>query len=337
MSDRTIQHPTFLTALSEAKQKVQNYLDHSDAFIAEVARSAPDGVSDRMFKLLRRKGKKVRSTILCLIASSGEKPPEEERVARACAAIELLHLASLVHDDIIDETSIRRGESTAHVEWGNKIAVLIGDYILSQAMCCVLNEKDQALPTALADAANGLIAGEINELDCTGNIDLPLEKYNAIIKGKTAALIEASAKMGAVLAGYSEGDVEKCGQLGMHFGIAFQIIDDLLDYGFGAKDLDKAKFTDISNGLVTLPLIYYVQSVSVQEKESLISLLKRASDPAVSEEIRKKLQDAQAFDKAKEAALEHISEALALADGLPAKEQISTLHELIFSMTERGN
>lgn len=337
MNERTLQHPTFLTALSDAKWQVQNYLDRSDAFIAEVAKSAPDGVSERMFKLLRRKGKKVRSTILCLIAASGENPPDEERVAHACAAIELLHLASLVHDDIIDETSIRRGENTAHVEWGNKIAVLIGDYILSQAMCCVLNEKAQAIPTALADAANGLIAGEINELDYTGNIDLTPEKYNAIIKGKTAALIEASAKMGATLAGYNEENVGKCGLLGMHFGIAFQIIDDLLDYGFGAKDLDKAKFTDISNGLVTLPLIYYVQSVSAKEKDSLVALLKKASDPVVSEEIRQKLLNAKAFDKAKEAALEHISEALKLADELPAKEQISTLHELIFSMTERGN
>lgn len=330
-------HPSFLNALSKAKSQVQDYLDKSDEFISAIANAAPEGVSDRMSNLLSRKGKKIRSTILALIATSGEKAPDIERVSRSCAAIELLHLASLVHDDIIDETSVRRGQRTAHIKWGNKIAVLIGDYILSQAMSCVLNEKNAAIPMALATAANDLIAGEINELDCTGNMELPLERYSAIIRGKTASLVEASAKMGAHLAGFDEDRVEKCGQLGMHFGIAFQIVDDLLDYGIGAKDLDKAKFTDISNGLVTLPLIYYFQSASPSEKDSLIGLLKKAAEPNVAEEIRLRLQNAKVFDRAKETALQHISEALAIAEDLPAKEHIVSLHEFIFSMTERGN
>ncbi len=337
MSVNPADHPSFQAVLTSVRGKVQDYLDRSDEVIAEVARLAPGGVSERMTKLIARKGKKIRSTVLALIATSGTEPPDVSRVAHACAGIELLHLASLVHDDIIDETTVRRGQRTAHVEWGNKIAVLIGDYILSQAMRCVINEESREIPLLLSSAANCLIVGEICELDSAGNFDLSLERYNAIIEGKTAALVEASAKIGAHIAGFDKERIEKCGKLGAHFGLAFQIIDDLLDYGVGASNLDKAKFTDISNGLVTLPLIYYFQKVSPEEKSALLALLKRAAEPEVPEEICRRLQDAGAFEQAKETALGHISDAMEISDSLPATELVESLKTLLFSMTERGN
>ena len=330
-------HPSFQAVLKSVRGKVQTYLDKSDEVIADVARSAPRGVSERMAKLIERKGKKIRSTILALIATSGEELPDASRVAHACAGVELLHLASLVHDDIIDGTTVRRGQRTAHVEWGNKIAVLIGDYILSQAMRCVIHEREREIPLLLSSAANRLIVGEIRELDSAGNFDLSLEDYNAIIAGKTAALVEASAKMGAFIAGFDKERIEKCGELGAHFGLAFQIIDDLLDYGVGASDLDKAKFTDMSNGLVTLPLIYYFRSVPAQERESLRTLLKNSAEPGNPEEICRRLQNAGAFDKAKETALGHISAAMKISDSLPATELIESLKTFLFSMAERGN
>ncbi len=337
MSVNPADHPSFQAVLTSVRGKVQDYLDRSDEVIAEVTRLAPGGVSERMAKLIARKGKKIRSTILALIATSGKDIPDASRVAHACAGIELLHLASLVHDDIIDETTVRRGQRTAHVEWGNKIAVLIGDYILSQAMRCVINEESREIPLLLSSAANRLIVGEICELDSAGDFDLSLERYNAIIEGKTAALVEASAKIGAHIAGFDKDRIEKCGMLGAHFGIAFQIIDDLLDYGVGASGLDKAKFTDISNGLVTLPLIYYFQKVSPEEKNALLALLKRAAEPDVPEEICRRLQSAGAFDRAKETALGHISDAMEISDSLPATELVESLKNLLFSMTERGN
>ncbi len=330
-------HPSFKAALTSVRGKVQNYLDASDEVILKVAREAPGGVSERMTKLIARKGKKIRSTILAVIATSGENVPDISRIAHACAGIELLHLASLVHDDIIDETTVRRGERTAHVEWGNKVAVLIGDYILSQAMRCVIDEKTREIPLILSSAANRLIVGEICELDSAGDFDLPLERYNEIIDGKTAALVEASAKIGAYIAGFDEARIEQCAKLGSHFGTAFQIIDDLLDYGVGAKDLDKAKFTDISNGLVTLPLIYYFQSVSKEEKDSLKELFKKATEPGIPEEICKRLEAGGAFEKAKGTALRHISDAMEISDSLPATELIESLKTFLLSMSERGN
>ena len=330
-------HKTFQEVLQNARGQVQEYLNEADATVLAVARSAPEGVSERMLKLIQRKGKKIRSTVLSLIATSGKNSPVMERVAKACAGVEMLHLASLVHDDIIDETTLRRGERTAHVEWGNKIAVLMGDYILSQAMRAVIHEQAHDIPLELSSAANRLIVGEICELDSTGDLDISLARYNHIIDCKTAALIEASARIGAIIAGFEKPEVEKFGKIGAHFGIAFQIIDDLLDYGVGATDLDKAKFTDLSNGLATLPLILYFEKVSPEERSEMKDLLKKSSETGVPEKICERLKNAGAFDQAKEIALQHISDASEISDSLPKNEHIEILKAFLFSMTERGN
>ena len=144
----------FQTVLSQAREFVQEQLSLTEKIIFDIAKSAPAGISERLESLFKRKGKRIRSTLLCLIAQSGSQKPSDQRVAHACAGIELLHLASLVHDDIIDGTDIRRGQKTAHKEWGTQVAVLIGDYVLSQAMQCVIDEESHDIPTVLSKAAS---------------------------------------------------------------------------------------------------------------------------------------------------------------------------------------
>ena len=145
----------------------------------QVAKNAPAGISDRLVTLFSRKGKRIRSTLLCLLANCGTQKPDIDRVAHACAAVELLHLASLVHDDIIDGTDVRRGQKTAHREWGTQVAVLIGDYVLSQSMRCVIDEKARNVPVIISDAADKLIIGEIMELDHCGDMGLSRWLMNA--------------------------------------------------------------------------------------------------------------------------------------------------------------
>ena len=125
----------FQTVLGQARELVQDQLALTEQVILDVAKNAPAGISDRLAALFQKKGKRIRSTLLCLIANCGKSPVDVDRVAHACAGIELLHSASLVHDDIIDDTEVRRGQKTAHKEWGTQVAVLIGDYVLSQADC----------------------------------------------------------------------------------------------------------------------------------------------------------------------------------------------------------
>ena len=327
----------FKQVLMSARELVQEDLSQTEQVILDVAANAPQGISYRMEQLVHRKGKRIRSTLLCLISHSGEIAPDLKRVSRACAGLELLHLASLVHDDIIDNTELRRGVRTAHKEWGNKIAVLIGDYILSQAMRCVIDEKNRTIPEILSNAANDLIGGEIMELDDSGDMNLSYDRYIKIIHNKTASLVDAAARMGAIFAGFDSEKVDACAKMGADFGLAFQIIDDLLDYGIGAENLDKAKFTDIANGLITLPVIFYFEVCSPTEKEYMRTLICRAAEPKIPEEIIRLLTNQGCFEKTKKVALDYLDSALNIAKSLP-ESKFSEALELFFSvMSERSN
>ena len=168
-------------------------------------------------------------------------------------------------------------------------------------------------------------------------MQLSFETYNRIIDGKTAALINAAARIGAVLAGFDKPLVDKCAEMGSHFGIAFQIIDDLLDYGYGSKNLDKAKFTDLSNGLITLPLLYYFENSSAEERCEMEDLIKRASEDNIPAQIKEKLSVKGAFDKAKATAQNHLEKALEIAQTLPNSKFTDEIVAMFASMSDRGN
>ncbi|WP_298770083.1 polyprenyl synthetase family protein [uncultured Fibrobacter sp.] len=327
----------FQAVLTQARGHVADLLKLTEEVIFGVAQNAPVGIRERLESLFQRKGKRIRSTLLCLLAQCGNEQPDSQRVARACAGIELLHLASLVHDDIIDNTDIRRGQKTAHKEWGTQVAVLIGDYVLSQSMQCVIDEESHDIPIVLSKAADKLIEGEILELDHSGNTRLSFEMYDRIIDGKTAALIKAAAKIGAILAGFDKDTIDRCAEMGAHFGIAFQIVDDLLDYGYGSKNLDKAKFTDLANGLITLPLLYYFDRCNSDERAEMENLINRASDDNVPQEIIEKLKVKKAFDKAKATAQDHLEKALVIAETLPSNLFTDEIVAMFSSMSDRGN
>lgn len=326
----------FQKVLFSAKELVAEELCLAETVMQNVAANAPHGISERLLHLMRRKGKRIRSTLLCLIAASGTSI-DKNRVAHACAGIELVHLASLVHDDIIDSTDVRRGEKTAHKEWGNQVAVLIGDYLLSQAMCAVIDDPDKRTLEILSGAANELIIGEIQELDFSGDFDLTYETYLEIIRKKTAALLEASAKLGALMGGFSEEVIANCGSMGANFGIAFQIIDDLLDYGFGAEHLDKAKFTDLANGLVTLPLLLYFQKSPPGKKSFMRECIANAHEANVPEKIYNELLNAGAFKEAKNWAIHFLDSAASTAQSLPEGPFSQSLAAMFSAMSERDN
>lgn len=327
----------FSAVLTQARELVANELKETENVIMQVAKNAPAGISDRLVSLFSRKGKRIRSTLLCLLANCGLEKPDTNRVAHACAAVELLHLASLVHDDIIDNTEVRRGQKTAHKEWGTQVAVLIGDYVLSQSLRCVIDEKVREVPVIISDAADKLIIGEILELDHSGDMSLSRKSYNEIIDGKTAALIDAAARLGGIMAGFDQPLVDECAKMGTHFGIAFQIIDDLLDYGYGSVNLDKAKFTDLSNGLITLPLLYYFEDCNAEERAEMEDLIKNASKEGSAEQIQKRLEEKQSFSKAKAEAQDHLEQALAIADKFPKSNFTEEIVAMFASMSDRGN
>jgi geranylgeranyl pyrophosphate synthase len=321
-------------AIKKARSMVQPSLDMSDKLMRRVAENSPIGLRERIAQTIARPGKRLRSVLLFLLAQSNGEMKDLERAARAASSVEMLHLASLVHDDVIDGSELRRGQSSLQAAFGNKIAVLSGDYMLAQSLVFVLNETDRRIPEMLANAASSLVAGEILEIDLAKSKNVSFEDYMRVVEGKTASLLLSCARSGAILAGYPDDIVEECGNLGLHFGIAFQIIDDILDYGIGAENWGKKKFEDLQNGLITLPMLLYFQK---HPKKEMKFLIKNATEPETANLIVEKLKKANCFEEAKSIAHIHLRQAAKVLEKLPKSPINALLKDFFEAMAERKN
>ena len=218
--------------------------------------------------IFKSDGKKIRSR-LNLIASSSSKNNHRYKLA---SIIELLHTATLVHDDVVDNASTRRGAMSVNSLWSNAHGVLIGDYIYSKAFMLMVEIGKKDILAELADATNDISQGELIQLDAIGNIKISLNKLKKISYFKTGRLFEASAKTGAMLAGANKNFIKNIGESAKNIGILFQIKDDLLDYSNSSKT-GKQSFQDLKEGKVTYPFFFALKNSSQKEKKQLISFL----------------------------------------------------------------
>lgn len=240
-------------ALDQARLSVQSGLDDSWSLLVRQADDAPGELSNRLRSLFGKQGKRVRSTLLLLTSELGSTT--DQRVALSGAAsIELLHLASLAHDDVIDESDLRRGEASAPSRWGNQMAVLVGDYAFARSMRLAIDTGSTRIVEAINTVSCMLTAGEVAELDLARSAEPTLESYREVILLKTACLLETCCLCGALAGGLDDDAMQASARFGRHFGMAFQMCDDLLDLG-GVADLDKPARTDLANGLVNLPAL----------------------------------------------------------------------------------
>jgi octaprenyl-diphosphate synthase len=337
----TLVRADYAAVLGEAREHVSEGLERVQAIMESVAASAPGELSRNLQQLLTRRGKRVRSTFLLLLAQSApasgtDLSARAERAARVCAAIELIHLGSLIHDDIIDGSDLRRNEKTAHQRWGNRAAVLLGDFALSKAMELIWEDPDRRIPLSLCRASSALIRAEALEVEHAGRLDLTLEEYREIIAGKTAALFEACGECGALLAGFGPEEARRAAGLGRDFGLAFQIIDDLLDYGVGAEGLDKRTFSDLQNGLLTLPLILYLTDAAPEAKSRMLSMLAQPQLNGNQTDIRALLEASGAFERARGMALDHVRAGLAFLETLPDTPSAGHLRQVCLLMADRS-
>ena len=218
--------------------------------------------------IFKSDGKKIRSR-LNLIASSSSKNSYRYKLA---SIIELLHTATLVHDDVVDNASTRRGAMSVNSLWSNAHGVLIGDYIYSKAFMLMVEIGKKDILAELADATNDISQGELIQLDAISNIKISLNKLIKISYFKTGRLFEASAKTGAMLAGANKNFIKNIGESAKNIGILFQIKDDLLDYSNTSKT-GKQSFQDLKEGKVTYPFFFALKNSSQKEKKQLISFL----------------------------------------------------------------
>lgn len=218
--------------------------------------------------IFKSDGKKIRSR-LNLIASSSSKNSDRYKLA---SIIELLHTATLVHDDVVDNASTRRGAVSVNSLWSNAHGVLIGDYIYSKAFMLMVEIGKKDILAELADATNDISQGELIQLDAISNIKISLNKLKKISYFKTGRLFEASAKTGAMLAGANKNFIKNISESAKNIGILFQIKDDLLDYSNTSKT-GKQSFQDLKEGKVTYPFFFALKNSSQKEKKQLISFL----------------------------------------------------------------
>jgi octaprenyl-diphosphate synthase len=202
-------------------------------------------------------GKRVRPRLLLMVAAAlGHQGPQAQTLA---AVVEFIHTATLLHDDVVDESDLRRGRQTANAMFGNAAAVLVGDFLYSRAFQMMVSVQSMSVLDILANATNVIAEGEVLQLMNMHDPDLAVADYLKVIRYKTAKLFEASAELGAVLAGGSAAQRQRCAELGRHLGTTFQLMDDLLDYDGQTEALGKNVGDDLREGKATLPLLLAMQ------------------------------------------------------------------------------
>ena len=219
----------------------------------------------------QRGGKRMRPILMLLMARNYGVVSDVTQ--HSAVGLELLHTASLVHDDVVDESGERRGQASVNATYNNKVAVLVGDYILSTALLHVSYTNHQRIVEYLAELGRTLAAGEILQLSNIQRQDISEEVYYQVIKQKTAALFEACAAIGALSAGATDEQVERARQFGLQLGIMFQIRDDIFDY-FDSKDIGKPTGNDMAEGKLTLPVIYALNNTNFESMQTLAKKVK---------------------------------------------------------------
>lgn len=266
--------------LSEIQNRLRPELERMNGIIHE-ALSTRNALMDRVVRsYLIRKGKQIRPIMVLLSARLfGEA---NEHVIHASAALEMLHNASLIHDDVVDETETRRGQTTINRGWGNQIAVLVGDFFVSNALAVGIRTNNMAIITSLSDLGKELSLGEIDQITNARNRLFREDCYLGMIAKKTASLFMNCAKMGAVTAGASPEEYAPLVEFSRLLGLCFQIKDDIFDY-FDSPEIGKPTGNDLREGKVTLPLIYALNTGDPEEAGKMRRLLMK--DVLTAEDI----------------------------------------------------
>lgn len=246
-------------------------------------------VDQIMSFIVKRKGKQMRPLFVFLTA--GVSGDISDRTYRGGSMIELLHTASLVHDDVVDDSNFRRGFFSVNALWKNKIAVLVGDYLLSRGLLLSVDHGDYDLLKIVSEAVKEMSEGELLQISKARTLDITEEIYFDVIRQKTASLIASCCAVGAASSGANEEEVKAMKSFGLNVGMAFQIKDDLFDYG--SDEIGKPRGIDIKEKKMTLPLIYALRESSKSEKRSILKKIKRHSDN------NEKVQEVIAFVKEK--------------------------------------
>lgn len=302
--------PDLLAAVADDIAHVEEELDRR---VGSHVRLAEDVAR----QTLRAGGKRLRPAFVGLAAEATGLRYDKKRTRSIGACLEMIHMATLVHDDVIDESPVRRGVPTAATVFGNSAAILSGDVLLAKAMVALAEDGDLDVIRTVSSSVERMALGEVRELEVRGDFDLTERDHIEVLRLKTAAFIEACLESGAIIAGATPRVREALRLYGDRIGLAFQIVDDLLDYRGDKKKTGKPVGTDFRDGQATLPLIRLRDKLSAAEGE--IVRMKFGGRPT-DEEIRMIsdwMETRGAFASTEETARRYVDEALAALDALP--------------------
>lgn len=259
-----------LNDLEHIKQTIAAELDLFEIKFREAMKSKVALLDTIMTYIVKRKGKQIRPMFVFMSAKLFNGISEQ--TYRGASLVELLHTATLVHDDVVDDSDERRGFFSINALWKNKIAVLVGDYLLSKGLLLSVKNKDYALLEIVSNAVEAMSEGELLQIEKTRNLNLSEDVYFDIIRKKTASLIASCCAIGAASAGANETEIQKMHLFGEKIGIAFQIKDDLMDYG--NDDIGKPKGIDLKEKKLTLPIIYTLNNADQKTRSFIINTIK---------------------------------------------------------------
>ena len=313
-------------SLQEIRKPVEHDLQEFRRYFRGAMRTDV-ALLDRIVQyVLRQKGKRIRPTIVLLCARMFGQVTEKSY--RGAALVELLHSATLIHDDVVDEAEKRRGMFSINALWKNKISVLFGDYLLSRGLLLALEHGDYDLLQTMSDAVRRMSEGEILQIEKSRRLDIDEETYFRIISDKTASLISACTVSGAVSVGASDDRISQMKILGEKLGLAFQIRDDLFD--FGAHGAGKPAGVDLKEKKLTLPLIYALTQADSKDRRRLMRVVRR--DRKTPEDLAEVLEFVDrngGLDYAQKAMRRLADDAQQILTEMPASEARSSMAGLI--------
>jgi octaprenyl-diphosphate synthase len=278
---------------------------------------------------LQAGGKRLRPAFVALAARATGTPCESERLVRLGACMEMIHMATLIHDDVIDHAETRRGRPTASAVFGNTGSILAGDVLLARAMVILAQDGDLEIIRNVSEAVVEMAEGEVRELEARGDFDLTEEAHLEVLRMKTAALMQSCCEIGALAAGASPVEVGALRAYGYHVGMAFQIVDDLLDYRGDLAKTGKPRATDFREGCATLPLIYLREALDFEES----AFARRSFGSVESEEelgtISGWMAAKGAYERSEQMAQWHVAEARQALAALPASAERDVLEAVV--------
>jgi len=320
------------TSTAAALALIAPDMQEVDAVIGKRLDSAVPLVGEVARYIISAGGKRLRPALLLLVAGALEYRGAER--FNLAAVVEFIHTATLLHDDVVDASTLRRGRATANETFGNPASVLVGDFLYSRAFQMMVDGGSMRVMQVLSDATNVIAEGEVLQLMNMHDASLDEAGYLRVIRSKTAKLFEASARLGAILAA-SPPDVEKaCADYGQALGTAFQVIDDVLDYDGDAAEMGKNLGDDLREGKATLPLIIAMQRGSTGQR----SLIEQAIRNGAVEELQQIVaivRETGALDATRQAAADEAQRAIAAISCLPANAHTDGLLQLAAQLLQR--